>query len=131
MTSAKARPSSGKAAPGPDEDDGILRIGEEAAERRYEPLIRIGGKPHKVLANPPGSLMAEYLHQLRRGGANLALSWLLEEMLDPAAYQALRTDPKVSDDDLRKVMRLCAQVVTRNRPTAPKSQAQDPPQETS
>ena len=130
MTSAKARPSTAKAAPPPGEDDGILRIGEDPEEPRYEVKLHVGGKPHKVLVNPPGSLMVEYLHRIRAGGGNLALSWLMEKMLDPAAYAALRSDSKVSDADLRKVMQMCAQIVTGTRP-APKSAAPASPPETS
>lgn len=122
MTASK--PRSAKAAPAQEPaepDDGLLRIGEAPEEPKFEPLFRLGGKSYDVLVNPSGSLLADYLHRLRNLGANLALSWLMEEMLSPDAYAAIRANRKVSDSELRQVMRLCAQIVTGT--AAPKSPA--------
>lgn len=114
-TPAKPKP----AEPPADDNDSLLRIGENPEEPKYEPLFRLGGKAYAVLVNPSGSLKADYLHRLRSQGANLALSQLMEEMLSPDAYTAIRENRKVSDDDLRQVMRVCAQIVTGT--AAPKS----------
>lgn len=121
MTTSRARAAKPKpAADMPaDDGDGLLRIGENPEEPKYEPLFRLGGKAYAVLVNPSGSLKADYLHRLRSQGANLALSQLMEEMLSPDAYTAIRENRKVSDDDLRQVMRVCAQIVTGT--AAPKS----------
>lgn len=120
MPPAKARPSPGKAAPpAAGDDDGLLTIGEEPAEEpRYELLFRLGTKRHSALVNPDGSLLTEYLHRGRYLGVLMAQNWLLERMLSPDAYLAIRTG-NVSDSDLRKVIAALVQIVTGT--PAPKS----------
>lgn len=88
------------------EDDGILRIGEQAEEPKRDVLFRISGTEYEGLTNPPASLMLRYIDLLRKRGANVALSWLLEEMLAPEAYKALTEDLAVSRADFRKVTNL-------------------------
>lgn len=88
-----------------DEDggDGILRIGEQPEEPKFDVLFTLHGKGHQGLVNPSASLMLRYIGLVRKRGANVALSWLLEEMLDAAAYKALTEDPAVSRADFRQV----------------------------
>ena len=86
-----------------DGDDGILRIGEQPEEPKFDVLFTVHGKGCQGLVNPPASLMLRYIGLLRKRGANVALSWLLEEMLDTEAYKALTEDQAVSRDDFRKV----------------------------
>jgi hypothetical protein len=85
------------------EDDGILVIGDTPEEPKYDVLFRLRGKDYEGLTNPSGSLMMEYIGLLRKRGANVAISWLLEEMLTPEAYKALTGDRSVSRTDSRKV----------------------------
>jgi hypothetical protein len=84
------------------EDDGILRIGDTPEEPKWDVLFSLRGQECKGLANPPASLMLRYVNTLRKRGANVAISWLLEEMLTPEACEALE-DPAVSRPDFRKV----------------------------
>jgi len=86
-----------------DPEDGILTIGESPEEPKYDVLFRVRGTEYQGLTNPPGSLMMQYIGLLRKRGANVALSWLLEEMLAPEAYKALTEDRAISRADSRKV----------------------------
>ena len=88
------------------EDDGILRIGESAEEPKYDVLFRIRGKEYEGIANPSGKVLFRYLDVQRKRGSDIALSWLLEEILDAAAYEAVTTDDSVSRDDFDKVTEL-------------------------
>jgi len=102
-------------------DDGILRIGDNAETPRYEVMFRIGGTPYEGIANPNGGILAKYLDTLRKRGGNVAVSWLLERMLEPDAYAALLDNPKVSDTDIRTVTDLVTGLVLGTRTTAPKA----------
>lgn len=98
--------------PAPDEaGDGILTIGESAEVPKYDVLFRLHGKEYEGLTNPSGSLMMQYIGLLRRRGANVALSWLAEEMLAPEAYKALTEDRAISRPDSRKVNDLILSLV--------------------
>ena len=92
-----------KATSAPPEDDGILRIGGTVEEPKYDVLFRLGGKDCRGLANPPASMMLGYMDQARKRGTNTAISWLLEEILDGPAYEALTTDPGLSRRDWQAV----------------------------
>jgi hypothetical protein len=86
-----------------DGDDGILRIGEQPEEPKFDVLFTVHGTGHRGLVNPPAALMLKYIDLVRKRGANVALSWLLEEMLDAEAYKALTEDQAVSRPEFRKV----------------------------
>jgi hypothetical protein len=92
-----------KAAKANRDDDGVLVIGETVEEPKHDVLFRLRGKEYEGLTNPPGSLMLAYIGLLRKRGANVALSWLLEEMLTPEAYKAVTEDAAVSRADFRQV----------------------------
>jgi hypothetical protein len=89
--------------PAGEPDDGILTIGEAPEEPKYDVLFRLRGKEFQGITNPSGSLMMQYIGLLRKRGANVALSWLLEKMLTPEAYQAVTEDESISRGDSRKV----------------------------
>jgi hypothetical protein len=94
-----------------EDDNDILTIGEAPEEPKYDVLFRLGGTEYQGLTNPSGSLMMQYIGLLRKRGANVALSWLLEEMLTPEAYKVLTEDPGVSRADSRKVNDLVLSLV--------------------
>ncbi len=85
------------------EGDGVLCIGETPEEPKHDVLFRLRGEEFQGLTNPPAALMLQYIGLLRKRGANVALSWLLEEMLTPEAYKALTEDPAISRADFRQV----------------------------
>ncbi len=85
------------------EDDGILRIGDTAEEPKYDVLFRLAGAECKGLANPPASLMLRYIDTQRKRGQNVAISWLVEEMLDADAYAALTTAPNLGRGEWQQV----------------------------
>lgn len=89
--------------PASEPDDGVLVIGEASEEPKYDVLFRMRGKEYQGLTNPSGSLMMAYISLLRKRGANVALSWLLEEMLTAEAYTALTEDRAITRADSRKV----------------------------
>lgn len=120
MAGSTARGRKQDPAPPDDADDGILRIGESGEEPKYDTLFKIDGRPYKGLVNPPGSAFHGYLDVLRKRGPNVALSWLLERLLDPEAYAALLESPKVTDADFKAVTDLCVGLIT-GRKTAPKA----------
>ena len=105
------------------EDDGILRLGEDEAEKpRHEVLFRLDGKEYEAVANPSASLMLRYLDRLRKWGPNPAISWLLEEMVGAEGYEALLTSPKVTQKDFAAVTRAAVRIVMGDGETgAPKS----------
>lgn len=105
------------------EDDGILRIGEDEAEKpRHEVLFRLDGKEYEAVANPSASLMLRYLDRMRKWGPNPAISWLLEEMVGAEGYEALLTSPKVTQKDFAAVTRAAVRIVMGDGETgAPKS----------
>jgi hypothetical protein len=94
-----------KAITGPA-DDGILRIGESAEEPKYDVLFRIRGREYEGIANPSGALLFRYLDVQRKRGSDIALSWLLEEVLSADAYTAVTTDPSLSRPDFDQVCNL-------------------------
>ena len=105
------------------EDDGILRLGEDEAEKpRHEVLFRLDGKEYEAVANPSASLMLRYLDRMRKWGPNPAISWLLEEMVGAEGYEALLTSPKVTQKDFAAVSRAAVRIVMGDGETgAPKS----------
>lgn len=100
--------------------DGILRIGDEPEEPRYEHLFAIAGKPYEVLVNPSASLLIEYLEKVRKN-SHLAVSWLLEEMVGADGYQALKESGTVTAADFRKVVDLVVGLVLGTPGAGPKS----------
>lgn len=100
-------------------DDGILRIGESAEEPKYDVLFRIRGKDYEGVVNPSGSLLFKYLDVQRKRGSDMALSWLLETMLKPDAYQAVTTDESLTRADFDAVCDLVKGLVF-GRETGPK-----------
>jgi hypothetical protein len=92
-------------------DDGVLRIGEGAEEPKRDVLFRLGGKEYQGLTNPPASVLFRYMDLLRKRGADVATSWLLEEILDGDAYTVLTTSETLSRPDFRKVCDLVRTVV--------------------
>ena len=105
------------------EDDGILRLGEDEAEKpRHEVLFRLDGKEYEAVANPSASLMLRYLDRLRKWGPNPAISWLIEELVGAEGYEALLTSPKVTQKDFAAVSRAAVRIVMGDGETgAPKS----------
>ena len=91
--------------------DGIIRFGDEPEEPRYDTLFRCGGKSYQVLTNPPASLMLAYFDKMRREGVNVAASWALEEMTSPEAYQVLTSDPRVTREGFRQVIRAVMRIL--------------------
>ena len=111
-----------KATTSPSEDDGILRIGESAEEPKYDVLFRIRGKEYEGLTNPSGSLLFAYLDVQRKRGGDAALSWLLEKVLKPDAYQAVLTDESVSRPDFDAVCEIARRLLF-GRDSSPKPPA--------
>lgn len=109
------------AQPPEDEDDGVLRLGEEADEPKWGVFFRAGGRPYEGMLNPNGRLLLKYTTLLRKRGGNVATSWLLEEMLKPDAYAVLNDDPKISGEDVRKIVDKCTGLLFGVRPAAPKA----------
>lgn len=64
----------------------------------------IPGKPH------PGLGLA-FLKQARMFGIELAMSWLLEEAVGSAGYDALAAEPDLTPDDMKAIMRRARDVV--------------------
>ena len=103
------------------DDDGILRLGEEADEPQWGVFFRVAGEPYEGMTNPNGQILLGYVDLLRKRGGNVATSWLLERMLKSDAYAVLRDDPKISDADVRKIIDKCAGLVLGTRAAAPKA----------
>lgn len=61
----------------------------EPAER--EALFSLGGVTYEIPVRFPASSSLQYMDQLRKYGADVAVSWCLEHALDAAGYQALIT----------------------------------------
>jgi len=104
-----------------DSDDGVLRIGDTPEEPKYDALFRLHGKPYEGLVNPPASLMLRYMDTLRKRGSNVAVSWLLEQMLKADAYAVLTTDPAVSRAEWQQVCDLVLGLVFGKPDPLPKS----------
>lgn len=119
----RARPRDDEPDDDYDEDDGVLRIGEDEAEKpRHEVLFRLGGKEYEAVANPSASLMLRYLDRMRKWGPNPAISWLIEELVGAEGYEALLTSPKVTQKDFAAVSRAAVRIVMGDGETgAPKS----------
>ncbi len=126
MTAQNARKQPrARAVPDDDGDlaDGVIRIGDEPEEPRYEELFRLRGQPYEVLANPPASMMLKYFDQVRKRGANAAFSWALEQMVGADAYKALLEDDAVTRADFQQVIDLILGILLGNPETLPKSRA--------
>jgi hypothetical protein len=108
----------------PEDDDGILRIGESAEEPKYDVLFRIRGKEYQGLTNPSGSLLFAYLDIQRKRGGDAALSWLLEKVLRPDAYAAVLTDESVSRADFDAVCEIARRLLF-GRDSSPKPPSRD------
>jgi hypothetical protein len=106
---------------GDGEDDGVLRIGENAEEPKYDVLFRIRGKEYQGITNPSGGLLFKYLDIQRKRNADTALSWLLEKILHPDAYAAITDDDSLDRADFDKVCDLVRGLVF-GRERGPKTQ---------
>ena len=121
MSGSTARARKQDPAQTDDEEDGILRLGEEADEPQWGVFFRVGGKPYEGMTNPNGRILLKYTDILRKRGGNQATSWLLEQMLKPDAYAVLHDDPKISDADVRKIIGKCSGLLFGTRAPAPKA----------
>lgn len=88
------------------EDFAPLEItsGSRKAGRRVV-VFYIDGTPHSVPEDPPAIIMINYLDQVRRHGPVPASTYLLEAMLGPESYAALRASEDITQDQLRQVIR--------------------------
>lgn len=123
MTAQNARRAPRRPAAPPVEEftDGIIRIGDEPEDPRYEVLFRLHGKPYEVLVNPPASLLLRYLDLQRKRGANPAFSWALEQMAGEEAYKALLEDDAVTRADFQQIIDLIMGILLGSPDTLPKS----------
>jgi hypothetical protein len=102
--------------------DGILDLGDASESPRRDVLFRLDGQEYEVLTNPPASMMLAYFDRVRKQGANVAFSWLLEEMLGGDGYQAIMTSPKVSQSDFKAVGEAVMKILVGTQgETVPKS----------
>jgi hypothetical protein len=123
MTAQNARRAPRRPVSPPAEDftNGIIRLGDEPEDPRYEVLFTLRGKPCEVRVNPPASLLLNYLEMQRKRGSNLAFSWVLEEMVGEEAYKALLEDDVVSRADFQQVIDLVLGIVLGSPDALPKS----------
>lgn len=94
-----------------DASDDVIRIGDEAEPEERNVLFTLGGAEYTVLTNPPVSLMLSYFDRIRKLGGNLAISWVLEQLISDDGYQALLESPKVSRSDYRQVVDAVVKIV--------------------
>jgi hypothetical protein len=111
MTAQAARKAPRPVRAADDPDDGIIRIGDEPEEPVYDTLFHLGGKSYKVLTNPPSSMMLSYFDRMRKGGTNVAFSWLLEEMVGEEGYRVLLEDSRVSRENFRAIVDAVMRIV--------------------
>ena len=92
----------------------ILRFTAAAPADRPERrsvLLTIDDDEFTILDNPTPSQGLEYLHVIRTEGVFAASLWLLETMLGPGGYEALRRCKGLPQDGLQRVVEVCVEKI--------------------
>lgn len=78
-------------------------------------LFKLDGEEYTIPRKPKTNVALRYLKMARTGNADAAAGWLLEELLGEEGFEALMNFDDLTQEQLRSVMTLAAEVTMGDR----------------